>query len=171
MRNRLMIADRSCDRAVVASLIVPAVLVPSLAFAAQVGCFVTAMFLGMMFLVGLGLTALTKHLIAKYVWKVPKTPWLRLFAITWLELLLGILVFALVRTSFWFTVLIYLPFASLVNRALLSRFRQTADSAAPFVQRYAIFLLLPIALPLSLQFAGVLWSAITNLITFSDLHI
>ena len=170
MRNRSMITDRSCDRAVIASLIVPAVLVPSQALAAQVGCFVTAMFLGIMFLVGLGLTALTKHLIAKYVWKVPKTPWLRMFGITCLELLLGILVFALVRTSFWLTVLIYLPFASLVNRALLCRFRQTADGDALFVQRYAIFLLLPVALPLSLQFAGALWSAITTLITFSDLQ-
>ncbi len=170
MMNRLTIAARSCDRVAAASLIVPAMLIPAQASAAQVGCFVTAIFLGIMFLVGLGLTALTKHLLAKYVWKVPKTPWLRFFGITWLELLLGIVVFAFVRTSFWLTVVIYLPFASLVNRALLSRFRQTADSAAPFVQRYAIFLFLPIALPLSLQFAGALWSAITSLITFSDLQ-
>ncbi|MEK6745356.1 MAG: hypothetical protein AABZ15_17220 [Nitrospirota bacterium] len=170
MRNRLMTADRSCDRVVIASLIVPAVLVPSQALAAQVGCFVTAMFLGMMFLVGLGITAFAKHLLAKYVWKVPKTPWLRFFGITWLELLLGILVFALVRTNFWLTVAIYLPFAMLVNRVLLARFRKPAEETVPLLQRYGIFLLLPVALPLSIQAAGVLWSAITNLITFSDLQ-
>jgi hypothetical protein len=39
------------------------------------------------------------------------------------------------------------------------------------LQRYGIFLLLPAALPLSIQVAGVLWSAITNLITFSDLQL
>jgi len=170
MKNRSMTADRSCDRAVVASLIVPIVLVPSQALAAQVGCFVTAMFLGMMFLVGLGITAFAKHLLAKHVWKVPKTPWLRLFGITWLELALGILVFALVRTNFWLTVAIYLPFAMLVNRALLARVYAPAGETVPFLQRYGIFLLLPAALPLSIQAAGVLWSAITNLITFSDLQ-
>ena len=170
MRDRLMREDEFFDRVVVASLIVPAVLVPSQAFAAQVGCFVTAMFLGLMFLVGLGITAFAKHLLAKYVWKVPKTPWLRFFGITWLELLLGILVFALVRTSFWLTVAIYFPFAMIVNRMLLARVPRPAEETVPFLQRYGIFLLLPAALPLSIQVAGVLWSAITNLFTFSDLQ-
>ncbi len=170
MRYRSMTADRSCDRVVVASLIVPAVLVPSQAFAAQVGCFVTAMLLGMMFLVGLGITAIVKHLLAKYVWKVPKTPWLRFFSITWLEFLLGIAVFALVRTNFWLTVAIYLPFAMVVNRALLATVHQPAAGTVPLLQRYGIFLLLPAALPLSIQVAGVLWNAITNFITFSDLQ-
>jgi len=165
-----MRADRSCDRFVAASLIVPGVLIPAQASAAQVGCFVTAMFLGMMFLVGLGITAFAKHLLAKHVWKLPKTPWLRLFGITWLELALGILVFALVRTNFWLTVAIYLPFAMLVNRALLARVYAPAGETVPILQRYGIFLLLPAALPLSIQAAGVLWSAITNLITFSDLQ-
>jgi len=170
MNNRLWSTERACDRVVAASLIVPVALIPGQACAAQVGCFVTAIFLGIMFLVGLGLTAVVKHFIAKYVWKVPKTPWLRLFGITWLELLVGILVFALVRTSFWLTVAIYLPFAALVNRALLARFLDASAAATPFLRRYAIFLILPAALPLSLQFAGALWSAITSLITFSDLR-
>jgi hypothetical protein len=170
MKDRMMLTDKACDRIVAASLVVPAILLPSQVGAAQVGCFVTAMFLGIMFLVGLGITAFAKHILAKYVWKVPKTPWLKFFGITWLELLLGILVFALVRTSFWLTVLIYLPFASLVNRALLARLRGPVESPATLLQRYGIFLLLPAALPLSIQVSGVLWSAITNLITFSDLH-
>jgi hypothetical protein len=171
MNYRMTNEASSCDPVLVASLIVPAVLVPAQAEAAQVGCFVTAVFLGIMFLVGIGITAVAKHLLAKYVWKVPKTPWLRLFGITWLELLVGILVFAFVRTSFWLTVVIYLPFAALMNRALLARVRQTAGEAVPFLQRAGIFLLLPFALPLSIQVAGVLWSTITNLITFSDLHV
>jgi hypothetical protein len=170
MKDCMMLTDRACNRVVAASLVVPAILLPAQAGAAQVGCFVTAMFLGIMFLVGLGITAFAKHFLAKYVWKVPRTPWLRFFGITWLELLLGILVFALVRTSFWLTVLIYLPFASLVNRVLLARLRGPVDTPATLLQRYGIFLLLPAALPLSIQAAGVLWSAITNLITFSDLY-
>jgi hypothetical protein len=170
MKDHMMMTDRASYRVAVSSLIVPAVLIPTQAWAAQVGCFVTAMFLGIMFLVGLGFTAFAKHLLAKYVWKVPKTPWLRFFGITWLELLLGILVFAFVRTSFWLTVLIYLPFASLVNRALLARLRDVSAASTPFLQRYGIFLLLPFSLPLSIQAAGVLWSTVTNMITFSDLQ-
>jgi hypothetical protein len=171
MNYRMRNEASSGDPVLIASLIVSAVLLPAHAEAAQVGCFVTAVFLGIMFLVGIGITALAKHLLAKYIWKVPRTPWLRMFGITWLELLVGILVFAFVRTSFWLTVAIYLPFAALMNRALLARVRQTTGESIPFVQRYGIFVLLPFALPLSIQVAGVLWSAITNLITFSDLHV
>jgi len=170
MRDHLMPEGGASDRVAIAALTIPAVLFPATASAVQVGCFVTAVFLGIMFLVGLGLTAVSKHLLAKYVWKVPRTPWLRMFGITWLELLLGILVFVFVRTSYWLTVLIYLPFAALVNRALLARFLDASAAATPFLRRYAIFLILPAALPLSLQFAGALWSAITSLITFSDLR-
>ena len=170
MNDRMMLNKKSCDRTAVAAMVIPAVVLPSHAWALQVGCFVTAVFLGIMFLVGLGLTVLVKHLLAKHLWKVPQTPWLRLFGITWIELLIGIMVFAVVRTSYWMTVLLYLPLASLVNSVLLARFRQPAGGAAPFLQRYGVFLLLAAALPLSLQFAGALWSAITNLITFTDLQ-
>ena len=167
MDDRMMLKERVCDHIVVGALIIPALLFPAEAWALQVGCFVTAVFLGIMFLIGIGLTIVVKHLLTKYLWKVPKTPWLRLFGITWIELLIGIMVFAVVRTSFWLTVLIYLPIGSLLNGALLARFRQPA---APFLQRYSIFLLLAAALPVSLQFAGALWSAVTSLITFSDLR-
>ena len=68
--DRLLTESRSCDRAVVISLIVPAVLLPVSAHAMQVGCFFTAMFLGMMFLVCLGITELSKYCICKYLWKV-----------------------------------------------------------------------------------------------------
>jgi len=159
------------DRIAVAALIIPAVLLPTQAWALQVGCFITAVFLGIMFLFGFGLTVVVKHLLARYVWKVPKTPWLRMFGITWIELFIGIMVFAVMRTSFWLTVLIYLPIGSLVNRALLSRFGQQADGTSTLLQRYSIFLFLAAALPISLQFAGALWSTITSIITFTDLQV
>ncbi len=162
--------DRSCDRAALAALLVPAVLLPSSAHAVQVGCFFTAVFLGMMFLVCLGLTAVTKHLLARYCWKVPRTPWLRFFGLTWIELLIGIIVFATVRTGFWTTVAIYLPIAMVVNMRLLDRIRQAAPAAGSAVRRYGIFLLLPAVLPLSLQVSGLLWRTVTNSITFTELH-
>jgi hypothetical protein len=161
---------RSCDRAIAVSLLVPALLMPVPAYAVQVGCFFTAVFLGIMFVVCLGLTELTKHLIARHLWKLPKTPWLRLFALTWLELFLGILIFASVRTNFWLTALIYLPIAALVNRALLARFQQTAAVPASSARSYGIFLLFAAALPVSLQVSGVLWRTFTNAITFTEIH-
>jgi hypothetical protein len=170
MKDRMTLTDRTCDRVVAASLVVPAVLIPAQVSAAQVGCFVTALLLGAMFLVGIGITAIVKHFVVKYVAKSPKTPWLRMFGITWLELLIGILVFALVRTNYWITVLLYLPLASLVNRALLTRLREPTEVAVPFAKRYGVFLLLSVALPLSIQIAGILWKNITDLITFSDLR-
>ena len=164
-------ADHISDRVAIAALVIPAVFFPSQVWALQVGCFITAVFLGIMFLFGFGLTVVVKHLLARYVWKVPKTPWLRMFGITWIELFIGIVVFAVARTSFWLTVLIYLPIGSLVNRALLARFGQQAGGAATLLQRYSIFLFFAAALPLSLQFAGALWSTITSIITFTDLQV
>ncbi len=159
------------DPAFVTAITAAAVLAPAEAFAAQVGCFITAILLAMMFLVGIGITQIVKHLLAKYVWRVPRTPWLRMFGITWLELLIGIAVFALVRTSFWITVLAYLPIAALLNRALLAKFQRAGDGPVPFLQRYAIFLFLPVSLPLSIQIAGVIWHTLTSMITFTDLRV
>lgn len=166
-------ADGPHDPVFRTAVIIAAVLAPAEAFAAHVGCFITAILLGLMFMVGIGITSVVKHLLARYVWKVPRTPWLRMFGLTWLELLLGIAVFAVVRTSFWVTVLLYLPFAALLNRALLAKFGRTGDGAAPspLLQRYGIFLLLPASLPLSIQVAGVIWSTLTNMITFTDLRV
>ena len=160
----------SCDRFVAASLVVPAVLLPVPAYAIQVGCFFTAVFLAAMFVVCLVLTELAKHFIARYVWKLPKTPWLRLFALTWLELFLGILVFASIRTNFWLTALIYLPLAALINRVLLARFQQAAAVSLTRARTFAIFLLFAAALPVSLQVSGVLWRTVTNAITFTEIH-
>lgn len=162
--------ESTWDPVLIGSLLIPAVLFPVPAYAVQVGCFFTALLLGAMFLVGLGITAVVKHFLAKYVWKVPKTPWLRMFGLTWLEFLLAILVFALVRTSYWVTVVIYLPAATLMNRALLARVRQPSPESPSFLQRNGIFLLLPLALPVSIQIAGVLWSSLTNMITFTEIR-
>jgi hypothetical protein len=158
------------DPVLIGSLLIPAVLFPLPAYAVQVGCFVTALLLGAMFLVGLGFTAVAKHLLARYVWKVAKTPWLRMFGLTWIELLLGIIVFAVVRTSYWLTVAIYFPAASLVNRALLAKVSPPPAEAPSFLSRNGIFLLLPLALPVSIQIAGVLWNSLTNMITFTEIR-
>ncbi len=171
MKMRQRVADGIHDPVLLAALAVAAVLAPAEAFAVQVGCFVTAVLLGMMFMVGIVLTSFVKHLLAKYVWKVPRTPWLRLFGITWLELVLGIAVFALIRTDFWLTVLVYLPFAALLNRALLVKFQRSGENALTFVQRIGIFVLLPVSLPLSIQIAGVIWHALTSMMTFTDVRV
>jgi len=76
--------------------------------------------LGIMFLVAWASPHSQRHFLAKYVWKVPRTPWLRFSGSRGWSCARhpGL---ALVGTSFWLTVLIYLSFAALVNRALLAR--------------------------------------------------
>jgi hypothetical protein len=170
MMDRAGSQGRTWDPILIGSLLIPGVLFPLPAYALEVGCFFTAVFLGVMFLVAMGITMGAKHVLAKYVWKAPRTPWLRMFGLTWIELLLGILTFALVRTSYWLTVLIYFPFAALVNRALLAKVRKPAAEATSFLHRNAVFLILPLALPVSLQVAGVLWKGITDLITFTEIR-
>jgi hypothetical protein len=168
--GKLTIGD-TVDRVVVVSTLVPAVLVPGEAQAAQVGCFVTAVLLSIMFAVGIGITLVMKHLLAKYVAKAPKTPWLRMFGITWLELLLVVAVFVATGTNIWYALLIYLPFSSIMNMKMLARFSgPAAGPTAPLPRRLGPFLLLSLALPLSLFLSGKIWSVVTNLITFSDLR-
>ncbi|MHB8843206.1 MAG: hypothetical protein ACYC7L_00520 [Nitrospirota bacterium] len=172
MNYRMTHEAEACDPAVIALLLIPAVLVPGEAQAAQVGCFVTAVLLSIMFAVGIGITLIMKHLLAKYVAKVPKTPWLRMFGITWLELLLVVVVFVAIGTNIWYALLIYLPFSSFLNMKLLARFSGPADGpVAPFPRRFGPFLLLALALPLSLFLSGKIWSIVTNLITFTDLRV
>ena len=159
------------DRVLVVSLLVPAVLVPGEARAAQVGCFVTAILLSMMFCVGIGITLLMKHFLAKYIAKAPKTPWLRLFGITWLELLLVVALFAATGTHIWYALLLYLPFSSFMNMKMLARYSgPEAGPTASLPRRVGPFLLLSLALPLSLLLSGKIWSVVTNMITFTDLR-
>ncbi len=169
MKIRLTSAEGVGDPVFLTAVTAAAVLAPAQAFAAQVGCFITAVLLGMMFLVGIGITSLVKHLLARYVWKVPRTPWLRLFGLTWLELMLGISVFATIRTSFWLTVIIYLPFAALLNLWLLGGVSRAGET--PVLRRRLVMLLFPASLPLSIQIAGLIWSTLTNMITFTDLKV
>jgi hypothetical protein len=160
----------SPDLSLCLPLLIAAVVFPRDAYAIQVGCFFTAIFVGIMFLFGLGITVLLKHFLARYVWEIPKTPWTRMFALTWLELLLIILVFALVRTNFFYTLLIYLPFGIFVNSLLLARVSGTAVKPATVLKQYAVFSLLALALPVSIQIAGALGSALTKMITFTELR-
>ena len=81
------------------AVLAPALIWPAAASAAQVGCFFTAVFLGIMFTVCLGITEIGKHLVARHFGGLARTPWLRLFGITWLELFIGVAVFVLAAAS------------------------------------------------------------------------
>src|SRR5574337_1387012 len=92
-----------------------AVLFPRSARATEVGCFCTALFLGSLFLIGLSIAITIKYALARFLWKVPRMPWVRMISLTVLELVLIIMVFALIHTNIFLTILIYLPFAVFVN--------------------------------------------------------
>lgn len=144
--------------------------VPLNAGAVQVGCFVTAVLLGFMFLLSLCITLVFKSLLARRVGGAPKTPWKRILALTVIELFLFVLVFAVTRTSFFVTLLIYLPFAAVINGLLLSKPLQSLAAAAPLQRRILLFALLSLSLPAAIQIAGLIWSAITGVITSTEFH-
>lgn len=171
MNSRLRIEGNSAR--ISPFLLLPALpaLFPESARATEVGCFCTALFLGALFLVGLCITIILKYALARFLWQVPKMPWVRMISLTGFELVLIILVFALIHTNVFLTILIYLPFAVLLNMKALAAVSRTVSAHAPALKKYAVFLLFPLALPASIQVAGALGAAITSLITFSDLRI
>lgn len=170
MNSRLRIDGNSAKIFSLLPASVLTVLFPRSARAAEVGCFCTALFLGTMFLIGLCLTISMKYALSRFLWKVPKMPWMRMISLTGLELVLIILVFALIHTNALFTVFIYLPFAVLVNMAVLAAVSQAFPVRAAAPKKYFVFFLLSLALPASIRIAGALGTAITNLITFTDLR-
>lgn len=144
---------------------------PAPAFAVQVGCFVTAMLLGFMFLVSLVITFVLKALLSRHIGRLSVTPWKRMTALTAIELFLFILVFALTRTGFAVTLLVYLPFAVLVNGMALKRAFASAPAPVTAAKRMTFLSLLSLALPGAIQVSGLLWSFVTNLITFTELKV
>lgn len=161
-------ADHRIDPAAASILLVLSL--PLNAFAVQVGCFITAVLLGFMFLLSLGITLVLKSFLARRLGGASKTPWGRIIGLTVIELFLFALVFAVTRTSFPVTLVIYLPFGALANSLLLSKPLQ--DLAVPLAanRRLALFALLALSLPAAIQIAGVVWSAVTGLITFTELR-
>ncbi len=143
--------------------------VTSDAFAVQVGCFFTALMLGGVFLLSLGITLLLKSQLACRVGGTQRIPWTSLVVLTGGELFLFVLVFAVTRTTFLTTLAIYLPFAALLNGFALKRSLQALAGVAPR-RRILLSLLLALALPVAIQLAVLVWSAIAGIITSTELH-
>ncbi|MDA8098314.1 MAG: hypothetical protein M0042_01660 [Nitrospiraceae bacterium] len=143
--------------------------VPQDAWALQVGCFFTAILLGIMFFVGIGFTLLFKHLLSRHLAHLLKTPWKRIVGLTALEFLLLILVFALTPSNILVTLLVYLPLAFLVNCRLLATFVPVCSQVISAPKRLAFFALESLSLPAAIQLSGLIWTVITNLLSFTEL--
>ncbi|MDH4161704.1 MAG: hypothetical protein OEW15_03320 [Nitrospirota bacterium] len=161
-------ADHLVAPAAAASLLVLSL--PLNAFAVQVGCFVTAVLLGFMFLLSLGITLLLKSQLSCRVGGAQRTPWKCMVFLTASEFFLFVLVFAVTQTNFLTTLVIYLPFAAVLNGFVLKKPLQALASVVPPRKRYLLYILLALSLPAAIQLAGLVWSALTGVIESTEFH-
>lgn len=143
---------------------------PLNAYAVQVGCFVTAVLLGCMFLLSLGITLLLKAQLSCRVGGASKTPWKCMLFLTAGELFLFVLVFAVTQTGFLATLAIYLPFAAVLNGFVLKRPLQALAAVASPRKRWLLYVLLALSLPAAIQLAGLVWSALTGFLESTEFH-
>lgn len=128
------------------------------------------MLLGVVFLLSLGITLLLKSQLSCRVGGAQKTPWKCTVFLTGSELLLFILVFAVTRANFLTTLAIYLPFAAVLNGFVLKKPLLALAGIVPPRKRFLLYVLLTLALPAAIQLAGLIWSALTGVITSTEFH-
>jgi len=91
--------------------------VPPQAYALEVGCFCTFVFISSMLMLSLGVTLVSKSLITKRFWRLS---WKRVSLITVLELIVLFAILLLIQKVFYVRLLIYLAVAFLLNFAMIS---------------------------------------------------
>lgn len=143
-------------------------LLPRTAYAADVGCFCTAVFVSFMLMVCMGMTTTGKHILAK---RMAPVSWKKNIGLSFIELFTIILLFVLIQKGYFLSLIVYFPIALGMNILALGR---QAASADPPRQRSKIMLqatLMSLVLPLSLQVSGVLFKMISELMTFRELRV
>jgi hypothetical protein len=141
---------------------------PPSAYAIEVGCFCTFIFVSIMFLIGVGVTLSAKYLLSKKVWKLSLK---RTSVITFLEVVLLVAVLFILQTKYYIRVLVYLPLAFLMNYAMT-----TAKDAVPQEQktsskRAVMAGLSCLVLPIAVQIMAWVATVLSELITFKEVRI
>lgn len=141
---------------------------PPSAYAIEVGCFCTFIFVSIMFLIGVTATLSAKYLLSRKVWKLSLK---RTSVITFLEVVLLIAVLFILQTKYYIRVLVYLPVAFLMNYALT-----TAKDAVPQEQkttskRAVMAGLSCLVLPIAVQIMAWLATVLSELITFKEVRV
>ncbi len=143
-------------------------LFPPPAYALEAGCFCTFVFLSAMVVLGMGLTVVSKSLIAKKFWKLS---WGRIAATTLLEVILLLAVLLLIQAQFYLRLLFYLPFAYLLNYLMIASKDAVLLARQTPKRRAAMAALTALVLPVAVQIIGFLATYLSSLITFKEVRV
>jgi hypothetical protein len=141
---------------------------PPSAYAVEVGCFCTFVFVSIMFLIGVGVTLSAKYLLSNRVWKLSLK---RTSLITFFEVVLLVAILFILQMQYYIRVLVYLPLAFMLNYALT-----TAKDAVPQEQktsskRAVMAGLSCLVLPIAVQIMAWLATVLSELITFKEIRV
>ena len=140
---------------------------PPPAAAMEIGCFCTFLFVSTMFMIGICLTMVTKHLLAKKIWLLSKR---RTILITFLEAVLMFAVLFILQTKFYIRVLAYFPLAFALNYALTTMGGTSPAPRRPS-KRAVMAALSCMVLPIAVQAMALVATFLSDLITFKELHV
>jgi hypothetical protein len=141
---------------------------PPSAWAIEVGCFCTFVFVSTMFMIGIGLTLVGKNLLSKKIWKLS---WRRTSLITFLEVTLLVAVLVILQTQYYLRVLAYLPLAFLLNYALTTTGGPVLQERHTPKKRAAMAALSCLVLPVAVQVMAWLATVLSNMITFKEVRV
>ncbi len=140
---------------------------PLPAYAVEVGCFCTFIFVSTMVSIGIGMTLIVKFIMSKKIWKL-SFKWMSF--ITGIEVVLMFAVLIAFQTKFYIRVLIYLPLAFLLNYAMIAAGNRALKEQTA-TKRAAHAALSCVVLPLAVQIVVVLFTYLSNMITFKEVSL
>ncbi len=145
---------------------------PSSAFAVEVGCFCTFVFVSTMFMIGIGATLAVKYMVSKRMWKLSfKRTFIIMGLITGIEVLLLLAVIFILQTRFYIRILVYLPGAFLLNYTMTTVAGNILQEQQAPKKRAAMAALSCIVLPVAVQIMLAVSSFLSNMITLKDVSI
>ena len=141
---------------------------PASAHAVEVGCFCTFVFASTMFVIGIGLTLFAKYRLSNRIGTLTLK---RTSVITVIEVVLFFAVLFLFQKEYYIRVLVYLPFAYLLNYAL-----STSAGAAPGEhhtprKRVAMAGFSCLVLPIAVQIMAWLATVLSQFITVKEVRV
>jgi hypothetical protein len=141
---------------------------PQSAYAVEAGCFCTFVFVSTMFVIGIAVTLIVKHVLSKKMWKLSMK---RTSLITFLEVILMMSVLFILQTRFYFRLLVYIPMAFLLNYALIAAKASVIQETRTSKKRVTMAMLSCLVLPVAVQIMGWLGMVLSNMITFKELRV
>jgi hypothetical protein len=141
---------------------------PPSAYAVEVGCFCTFVFVSTMFLIGVGVTLFAKYTLSNRIWKLSLK---RTSVITFIEVVLLVAVLFILQTNYYIRVLAYLPLAFLLNYALTTAKEAVPQERKTSSKRAVMAGLSCLVLPIAVQIMAWLATVLSELITFKEVRV